>query len=156
MARGNGAIQLMSSSGYSINLYWTKLENCGFTFWICDFLTELQNQSDIHVLSTKLCLCWWKYYYFEIEMKYKRKYFKQNKVKFTIKCYVKVSQSCLTLWDCIEYIVRGILQVRILEWVAIPFSRGSSQPRDRTQVSQLAGKFVTSWDTREAQEYWGG
>ena len=40
--------------------------------------------------------------------------------------------------------VHGILQARILEWVAIPFSRGSSQPRDRTQVSCIAGEFFTS------------
>ena len=40
---------------------------------------------------------------------------------------------------------------RSLEWVAFPFSRGSSQPRDRTQVSQIAGRFFTSWATREAQ-----
>ena len=43
---------------------------------------------------------------------------------------VKVAQSCPTLWDPIDYTVHGILQARILEWVAIPFSRGSSQPRD--------------------------
>ena len=48
------------------------------------------------------------------------------------------------------YTVRGILQGRILEWVAIPFSRGSSQPRDRTQVSHIAGRFFTSWAIREA------
>ena len=47
-------------------------------------------------------------------------------------------------------IVHGILQARILEWVAIPFSRGSSQPTDQTQVSQIAGGFFTSWATREA------
>ena len=45
---------------------------------------------------------------------------------------------------------------RILEWVAFPFSRGSSQPRDWTQVSHIAGGFFTSWATREAQEYWSG
>ena len=39
--------------------------------------------------------------------------------------------------------VHGILQARILEWVAFPFSRGSSQPRDQTQVSQIAGRFFT-------------
>ena len=41
--------------------------------------------------------------------------------------------------------VRGILQARILEWVAIPFSRGSSQLQDRTQVSHIAGRFFTIW-----------
>ena len=44
---------------------------------------------------------------------------------------VKVAQSCLTFCDPMDYTVHGILQARILEWVAIPFSRGSSQPRDR-------------------------
>ena len=43
--------------------------------------------------------------------------------------------------------VHGILQARVLEWVAFPFSRGSSQPRDRTQVSHIAGRFFTSWAT---------
>ena len=49
-----------------------------------------------------------------------------------------------------EYTVPGILQVRILEWVAFPFNTGSSQPRDRAQVSRIAGGFFT----RKAQEYW--
>ena len=48
--------------------------------------------------------------------------------------------------------VYGILQARILEWVAVPFSRGSSQPKDRTQVSHIAGRFFTVWASREAQE----
>ena len=48
-------------------------------------------------------------------------------------------------------IVHGILQVRILEWVAVPFSRGSSQPGDRTQVSRIAGRCFTLWATREAR-----
>ena len=47
----------------------------------------------------------------------------------------------------------GTLQARKLEWLAFPFSKGSSQPRDRTQVSHIAGRFFTSWDTREAW-YW--
>ena len=55
-----------------------------------------------------------------------------------------------------DYTVHGILQARVLEWIAFPFSRGSSQPRDLTQVSCTAGRFFTSWDTREAQEYWSG
>ena len=55
-----------------------------------------------------------------------------------------------------DYTAHGIIQARILEWVAIPFSRGSSQSRDRTQVSHIAGGFFTSWATREAQEHWSG
>ena len=46
------------------------------------------------------------------------------------------------------------IQARILKWVAFPFSRGSSQPRDRIQVSRIAGRFFSSWVPREAQEYW--
>ena len=57
---------------------------------------------------------------------------------------VKVVQSCPTLCDPMDYIVHGILQARILEWVTFPFSRGSSQPRDQTQVSYIAGRFFTS------------
>ena len=53
---------------------------------------------------------------------------------------VKVAQSCLILCDPT---VHGILQARKLEWVAFPFSRESSQPRDRTQVSCIAGRFFT-------------
>ena len=51
----------------------------------------------------------------------------------------------------VDYTVHGILQARILEWVAVPFSKGSSEPRDWTQVSCIAGGFFTSWATREAQ-----
>ena len=51
---------------------------------------------------------------------------------------VKVTQSCPTLCDPVDYTVHGILQARILEWVAFPFSRGSSQPRDQIQVSCIA------------------
>ena len=51
----------------------------------------------------------------------------------------EVAQPCLTPCDLLDYTVHGILQARLLEWVAVPFSRGSSQPRDRTQVSCIAG-----------------
>ena len=65
---------------------------------------------------------------------------------------VKVAQLCLTLCNPMDCSLpgssaRGILQARILEWVAIPFSRGSSQPWDQTQVFCIAGRFFT----REAQ-----
>ena len=55
--------------------------------------------------------------------------------------------SGIQLCDPVDYTVHGILQARILEWVA--FSRGSSKPRDWTQVSHIAGEFFTSWATRE-------
>ena len=72
----------------------------------------------------------------------------------------KSPQSCPTLCDPIDGSptgsqVPGILQARILEWVVFPFSRGSSQPRDQTQVSLITGKFFTSWATGEAHDIYG-
>ena len=55
---------------------------------------------------------------------------------------VKVTQSCLTLCDPMDYTVHGILQARILEWVAVPFSRVSSQPRDETQSPILQADYL--------------
>ena len=69
---------------------------------------------------------------------------------------VKVTQSCLTLCDPMDYTVHGIFQARILEWVTVPFARESSQPRDWMRVSGIAGSFFTSWPIKEAQEYWSG
>ena len=57
---------------------------------------------------------------------------------------VNVAQLSPTLCDSMDYTVHAILQARRLEWVAFPFSRGSSQPRDGTQVSHIADPFFTS------------
>ena len=67
------------------------------------------------------------------------------------------SQSCLILWDLMDCnlphsSVCGIIKARIFEWVAISFFRGSSWPRDRTQVCCIAGGFFTIWATREATD----
>ena len=59
----------------------------------------------------------------------------------------EVAQSCLTLCDPMDYTVHGILHARILEPVAFPFSRESSQPRDWTQVFHIADRFFTNWST---------
>ena len=67
---------------------------------------------------------------------------KTEKKKKRVK--MKVTQLCLTLCDPMDYTVHEILQARILEWVAFPFSRGSSQLRDQTHVSSIAGRFFTS------------
>ena len=66
-----------------------------------------------------------------------------------------LTQLCLTLWDPMDCSppgssLHGILQARILEWVAISFSRGSSRPRDQTPVSRIAGSYFNFWATREA------
>ena len=68
-------------------------------------------------------------------------------------CVCLVAQSCPPLCDPIDLACQaslfiGILQTRILEWVAVPSSRGSSQPTDQTQISCIAGGFLTVWATR--------
>ena len=73
-------------------------------------------------------------------------------------CMCWVTQWYLALCDTMDCrlpgsSVHGILQARILEWMAGPLSRGSSQPRDPTQVSLIASRFFTVWATRESQEY---
>ena len=60
---------------------------------------------------------------------------------------MKVIQSCLTLCNLMNYTVLGILQARILEWAALPFSRGSSQPRDQTQISHIAESGLDSTES---------
>ena len=69
--------------------------------------------------------------------------------------YVSRSVMSNSLWphahNLSDYSVHGILQAKILEWVAIPFSRGPSWPRDGTQVSYIAGRFFTIWASREAR-----
>ena len=75
-----------------------------------------------------------------------------------------VALSCPTLCNSVVCrppgsSVHGILQARILKWVDVPFSRGSFQPRDRTQASCVAGRFLTVWGMREARVcvcVWGG
>ena len=67
----------------------------------------------------------------------------------------EVAQLCPTLCNPMycslpHSSIRGIFQARILEWVAISFSRGSSQPKDQTQVSCIVGRHFTIWATREA------
>ena len=75
------------------------------------------------------------------------KYLKSDNPK---SIHIKFPQLYPTLCNPTDYTVHGILQAKILEWVAFPFPRGSSQPRDQTQVSHTAGRFFTSWATREA------
>ena len=92
-------------------------------------------------LSIFWCCCFWKKLSFKVE--------------YDVCVYVLITQSCLILCDSMDCnspgsSAHGILQAGIVEWLAIPFSRGSSQPRDWTWVSHIAGGFFTSWATREA------
>ena len=66
-----------------------------------------------------------------------------GKQTLKVKVKAKVTQSCPTLCDPMDYSVHGVLQTRILEWVTVPFSRGFSQLRDLIQLSRIAGAFFT-------------
>ena len=122
-------------------------------------------------LNSHHALKWWKWIHFthilwlfsQLEEKEERKknYLRGNVVKLPLDWYVayrqfsSLAQSCPTLCDPMDRrppgsSIHGILQARILEWVAIPFSRGSSRPRDRTQVSHIAGRHFNLWAIREA------
>ena len=75
-----------------------------------------------------------------------------------VKSEKEVTQSCLTLSDPMDCSlpgssVRGIFQARVLEWIAISFSRGLSRPRNRTRVSHIVGRRFTVGAIREAQGY---
>ena len=83
---------------------------------------------------------------------------KGGSAQVSIDRYFLVAKSCLTLLQHHDYSppvssLHGICQARILEHVGISISRGSSQPRDQTQVSHIAGSFFTNLATREAQQY---
>ena len=111
--------------------YWPHPSNksCGYN--------KLGQHIDFNELNLQTCIFW-----------VERRTSGSKKELLEWVC-VKVAQSSLTLCDPMDYTVHGILQARILKWVAFPFSRRSSQPRDQTQVSPTAGRFFTRWAPRE-------
>ena len=112
-------------------------------------LTKLKVISECRIISNYvLLLIPWKYWLICA--------IKMFKKMSQYMCCVLKSLSCLWLCDTIDCSlpgssVHGISQARILQWVAISFSRGSSQPRDQTQVSYIAGRHFTVRATRKAQ-----
>ena len=111
---------------------------------------RMRGEDQTNALSTHLCSCsaLWSWDLTLSKMSSLRSYLKKESES-------EVAQSSPTLCDPVDCSlpgssVHGILQARILEWVAISFPRGSSQPRDWTQVSHIAGRRFTLWATREA------
>ena len=107
----------------------------------------------IHIFNCFWCYCFWTYLCWRMEGVKILPGFRASNILSDPGC-VLVAQSCPTLCDPMNYSPSGssvhrILQARTLEWVAMLSSRGSSQPRDRTQVSHIAGRFFTIWATRE-------
>ena len=83
--------------------------------------------------------------------------------KYKYDCYFQIRYMCLWGWKWNSHVqlfatpwttVHGILQARILEWVAFPFSSGSSWPTNRTWISCFPGGFFTNWAIREAPKYY--
>ena len=109
--------------------------------------------------KSKCLLMWCCFFAFSVIFyNYFSVFYKYNFSSLIVMCMsnvkVLVTQLCLTLCDPMDFSLpsssaHGILQGRILEWVAIPFSRGSSQPRDLTQVSHVALRVFTIWTSRE-------
>ena len=102
-----------------LHIEWTHRKSSFFSIW---------SWKKLHILKFKL--------------------FQFEKVKvLVILCDSLCPTLCNTM-DCSPpgSTIHGILQARILEWVAIPFSRGSSQPRNRNHVSHIAGRFSTIWE----------
>ena len=104
-----------------------------------------------------LCIPIWNLYVYKHTLKKEQNEFFLplfwNIINMCVLCLV--TQSCLTLCDPVDCSppgssVHGVFQARVLECFAISFSGGSSYPRDRTQVSCIAGRFYTIWATREA------
>ena len=116
--------------------------NCNYLLY---FVWLFIVKTDKHLLLLWLCIT--QYHCIMIVQQ------KNNRTSILPK--VLVTQLCLTLCDPMGYrrppdpSVHGI-QAR-MEWVAIPFSRGSSPPRNQTWVSWISGDFFTNWSTREAQ-----
>ena len=98
----------------------------------------------LNVLESRSSIRYWGYNREQSSLCPWRAYGSVRKVK------VNIAHSRLTLCDPRDYTVPGILQARILDWVAFPFFTGSSLHRDQTQVSSIAGWFFTSWGIREA------
>jgi len=106
----------------------------------------------IHLNLWRLCRVW---YLMSIPF-YRSSDF--SKVPQIINVKVLVTQACPTLCNPMDYsspgsLVHGILQERVLEWVAIPFSRASSPSRDWTKVFHIAAIYLTIWTTKEANKY---
>ena len=99
---------------------------------------------------------WWAAVYGVAQSQTRLKRLSSSSSIFMIWKWKWKSLSCVWLCDLMGCTVHGILQAIILKWVAIPFSRRSSQPRDWTQVFHIAGRLFTSWVTREGQEYCSG
>ena len=111
--------------------------------------TILFAKTDTILLNNRKGTLWLQVYILAVKVSERRGHLHH----FLIMVKVKVAQSCLTLCDSMDYTVHGILQARILEWIVFPFSRESSQPRNQTRLSCIAGGFFIDLTIRKAPSY---
>ena len=102
-------------------------------------------------LYIKFCLLYFYLFLIYLTSLFQFFFFKWEFILFLLK--VKVAHLCPTLCNPMDCIVPGIVQARLLKWVAFSFSRASSQPRDWTQVYHIVGRSFPSWATREALSF---
>ena len=131
------------------NRFMSKLTNCALN--LCNLFCvnyasidfQKEQSSSMHLLLQN-CLqwhCWWE---------------RQGWAECIACC---AEWSCSVVSDCLPtrpFCLWGLSRPEYWSGFAMPSSRGSSQPRDRTQVSHIAGVFFIIWTTREAHEYWSG
>ena len=121
-----------------------------FISFRCDLAVQRTLRSLLQKHSSKASILWSSAFFMvQISHPYMTTVKTITLIMYNVEGEGEVTQSCPTLCDPMDCSppgssVHGIFQARVLEWVAISFSRGSSQPRDRTPVSRIAGRFFTS------------
>ena len=141
---------------YRFHCYFTFYTRAyDIPFFLLEILWNCENSKTYRKLRTQILFC-----RFTNRYSSSQSYRLRLRVMWPGESESKVTQSCPTLCDPMDgslpgSAVHGIFQARMLEWAAISFSRGSSQPRDRTRVSCIADRRFTIWATREAQ-MWPG
>ena len=146
---------LLINSPSSFHCFISSTTDHLLRYWILDvlrfnllilFSCLLQLECKLH--EVRVCVCFVHWYIPSLENK-----------AYHMMCVCEVAQSCPTLCDSMDCSpsgssVHGILQARILEWVAISFSRASSWPRDWTRVSHIVGRHFTIWTQWALDMYW--
>ena len=150
------AVYGITESDMTEQLNWTETKsNCNYYTWISVFITAFESLCFVSVLFVVgVVFLQWNLLICTSEAKDCVIILYPMSSRVSIIWLVLVCQSCPTVGDPIDCSspgssVRGIFQARILEWVAVSFSRGSSSLRDWTQRICIAGRFFTIWATRE-------
>ena len=157
--------QLFPELWPSVSFTWMLLDLIGFhsIFQICFKFTDLSDYSSLRmalVTSTShLQSLWWVLIAHQIQPRVLILAPKSTQYGSNLSFQYCMCVNCSVVSDSLQprgqcsppgCSVYGILQARILKWIVIPFSRGSSQPRGQIEVSSIAGRFFTVWATRKA------